>query len=243
VTRNSLSATSGRDFALDYLYVLAVIAAHLSRLAADFSLFATQEFGYICLPDEYSTGSSLMPQKKNPDVWELIRGKAGRVYAPLFALLTALKGLPTGYQRDLQEDKEPLFDAHDQTLAMLRVAAGAVAATRPNEARMREAASDPSLLATEAADYLVSKGLPFRKAHEIVGAIVRDAENRGQSWTALPLAQLRKYSSLFDDDLHGWLTVESAIARRSATGGTAPAAVAASLEYFREHLRQIEEAN
>jgi argininosuccinate lyase len=242
VTPNSLSATSARDFALDYLFALAVTASHLSRLAADFSLFATQEYACIVLPDEYSTGSSLMPQKKNPDAWELIRGKAGRVAAPLFALLTALKGLPTGYQRDLQEDKEGLFDAHDQTLAMLRVAAGAVAATRPNEARMREAAADPALLATEAAEYLVTKGIPFRQAHEIVGAIVREAEKRGQSWTAFSLAQLRKFSPAFDADVHAWLTVESALARRRLAGGTAPEAVAVSLAEFRARLNSLEEA-
>jgi len=141
--QNSLDAGSDRDFALDYLYALAVIATHLSRLSEDFVLFASQEFGFIVLPDEFSTGSSLMPQKKNPDAWELLRGKTGRVTASLHALLTTLKGLPSSYQRDLQEDKEPVFAAHDQVVAMLAVAAGAVTATRPNEARMREAASDP----------------------------------------------------------------------------------------------------
>src|SRR6202030_2559393 len=160
ITANSLDAVSDRDFALDYLFALACVATHLSRLAEDFVIFASQEFAYLILPDEYSTGSSLMPQKKNPDAWELIRGKTGRITASLLALLTTLKGLPTSYQRDLQEDKEPVFAAHDQTVAMLTIAAGAVAATRPNEARMREAASDPALLATEAAHYLVRKGAP-----------------------------------------------------------------------------------
>src|SRR6202051_4756062 len=165
ITANSLDAVSDRDFALDYLFALAVISTHLSRLAEDFVLFASQEFGYVVLPDEFSTGSSLMPQKKNPDAWELIRGKTGRVTASLHTLLTMLKGLPSSYQRDLQEDKEPVFAAHDQAIAMLTVAAGAVAATRPNEARMREAASDPALLATEAAHYLVRRGAPFPPAH------------------------------------------------------------------------------
>ena len=157
LTANSLDAVSDRDFALDYLYALAVIATHLSRLAEDFVLFASQEFGFIVLPDEYSTGSSLMPQKKNPDAWELLRGKTGRVTGALHTLLTTLKGLASSYQRDLQEDKEAVFAAHDQAIAMLTVAAGAVAATR-REARMREAASDPALLATEAAHYLVRRG-------------------------------------------------------------------------------------
>ena len=133
LTANSLDAASDRDFALDYLYALAVIATHLSRLSEDFVLFASQEFGFIVLPDEYSTGSSLMPQKKNPDAWELLRGKTGRVTASLHTLLTTLKGLPSSYQRDLQEDKEPVFAAHDQAVAMLTIAAGAVAATRPTK--------------------------------------------------------------------------------------------------------------
>ena len=241
ITPNSLGATSHRDFALDYLYALSVLAAHLSRLAADMTLFATPEFGFIVLPDEYSTGSSLMPQKKNPDCWELIRGKAGRIFAALFALLCALKGLPTGYQRDLQEDKEGLFDAHDQALAMTRVAAGAIAATDICEQRLRQAASDPALLATEVADYLVARGVPFRQAHEIVGAIVRDAENRGESWPAFSLARLKKFSPAFEDDLHAWLTVESALARHSAPGGTAPETVRAALKGCRDRWRKLEE--
>ncbi len=242
ITGNSLRATSQRDFALDYLYALSVLASHLSRLAADMTLFATPEFGFITLPDEYSTGSSLMPQKKNPDCWELIRGKAGRISAALFALLSTLKGLPTGYQRDLQEDKEGLFDAHDQALAMTRVAGGAIAATEIREGRLREAAADPALLATEMADYLVERGVPFRQAHEIVGAIVREAENRGQSWPMFSLAKLKSFSPAFEDDLHAWLTVESALARRSAPGGTAPETVRAALQACREQLRKLEEA-
>jgi argininosuccinate lyase len=240
ITTNSLSATSHRGFALDYHFALAMLATNLSRLAADFSLFATPEFGYIVLPDEYSTGSSLMPQKKNPDVWELIRGKAGRVIAALFALFTTLKGLPTGYQRDLQEDKLGLFQAHDETVSMLRMAAGAIAATGLNEVRMREAASDPGLLATEAADYLVSKGVPFRQAHEAVGAVVREAERRGHPWTMLPLAKLRQFAPEFDSDLHEWLTVEASLARRSVPGGTAPQAVRNALADARKRLAELE---
>ena len=236
ITRNSLDAVSRRDFALDYLYALAVLAIHLSRLAEDFVLFASQEFGFIVLPDEFSTGSSLMPQKKNPDAWELIRGKAGRITVALFSLFTTLKGLPTGYQRDLQEDKEPVFAAHDQALAMVRVAAGALAATRINEARLREAAADPALLATEAAHYLVRRGVPFRQAHEIVGKIVREAERRGQSWTTLPLAKLKTFSPLFDQDLYAALTVEAALELRSEPGGTAPESVRVAIAGCRERL-------
>lgn len=239
VTRNSLDSVSRRDFALDYLYALSVLAQHLSRLAEDMVLWATPEFGFIALPDEFSTGSSIMPQKKNPDGWELIRGKCGRVIAALDALLVTLKGLPTGYQRDLQEDKEPVFAAHDQTLGMLHVAAGTIAATRFNQTRLRETAADPGLLATEAADYLTERGVPFREAHEIVGKIIREAEHAGQPWTALPLEKLKSFSPAFGDDLRAALTVESALARRRAAGGTAPETVRTALAAARERLAQL----
>ena len=239
ITPNSLSAVSQRDFALDYLFALAVLAVSLSRLAMDFVLFAAPEFGFVILPDEYSTGSSLMPQKKNPDAWELIRGKAGRIIGALVSLLTTLKGLPTSYQRDLQEDKEPVFEAHDQTLAMVQVATGTVAATRINEARLREVASDPALLATEAADFLVRRGVPFRQAHEIVGQIVREAERLGESWVVMPLSKLRTFSPLFDESLHTALTVEAAVERRSVPGGTAPEVVRAAIADCRARLGAI----
>src|SRR6202035_254239 len=187
ITANSLDAVSDRDFALDYLFALTGIATHLSRLAEDFVIFASQEFAYVILPDEYSTGSSLMPQKKNPDAWELIRGKTGRITGALLGLLTTLKGLPTSYQRDLQEDKEALFAAHDQIAAMAAVAAGAIETTKFNSERLRAAASNPLLLATEAADYLVRKGVPFRQAHDSIGKILREAEKQNIPWISLPL--------------------------------------------------------
>jgi len=241
VTRNSVDSVSRRDFALDYLFALVVLAQHLSRLAEDFVLFASQEFAFITLPDEYSTGSSLMPQKKNPDAWELIRGKAGRVTAAFVSVLTTLKGLPTGYQRDLQEDKEPVFAAHDQVLAMVQVAAGAIASTKFNEHRLREAAGDPALLATEAADYLVRRGVPFRQAHEAVGQAVREAERRGQAWPLLPLARLQAFSPAFDDDFAEALTLEAALATKSVPGGTAPAQVRAAIADCKARLATIEE--
>src|ERR1700693_1517094 len=221
ITANSLDAVSDRDFALDYLFALAGISTHLSRLSEDFVLFASQEFGYVVLPDEFSTGSSLMPQKKNPDAWELIRGKTGRITGALFALFTTLKGLPTSYQRDLQEDKETLFAAHDQVADMLAVAAGAVAATKFNADRLKTAASNPALLATEAADYLVHKGIPFRQAHDIVGKVLREAEKQNISWTALPLDALKKISAAFEADFAESLSVEAALAAKKAPGGTA----------------------
>jgi argininosuccinate lyase len=236
ITANSLDAVGDRDFALDYLFALTGIATHLSRLAEDFVLFASQEFGYVVLPDEYSTGSSLMPQKKNPDAWELIRGKSGRITGALFSLLTTLKGLPTSYQRDLQEDKESLFAAHDQVAEMLLVAAGAISATRFNGDRLRAAASNPALLATEAADYLVHKGVSFRQAHDIVGKVLRQAEVRGVQWTALPLDALRAISPAFDSDLAARLTLVTALSSKKVPGGTAPDSVRAAIAALEKQL-------
>ena len=240
-THNSLDAASDRDFALDFLFALSVLATHLSRLAEDFVLFASQEFGFIILPDEYSTGSSLMPQKKNPDAWELLRGKTGRITAALHTLLTTLKGLPSSYQRDLQEDKEPVFGAYDQVNAMLGVAAGAIGATRPNEARLREAASDAALLATEAAHYLVRRGAAFRQAHEIVGQMVREGERAGKPFAELPTETLRKFSPLVGDDFHAALTLDVALAGSDVAGGTAPERVRAALDAAKERLAALEE--
>ncbi|HEY4863738.1 MAG TPA: argininosuccinate lyase, partial [Xanthobacteraceae bacterium] len=239
ITANSLDAVGDRDFALEYLFALAAMAMHLSRLAEDLILFASPEFGFIELPDEYSTGSSLMPQKKNPDAWELIRGKTGRIYGSLLALLTTCKGLPSSYQRDLQEDKEPLFTAHDHALAMTRIAAAALAATEFREARLREAAGDPALAATEVADYLVRFGVPFRDAHEIVGKVFRAADEEGKSIRDMPLERLKEFSPAFGRDLPTVLTVESALARRAVPGGTAPTAVGAALEEFKARLMKI----
>jgi argininosuccinate lyase len=240
VTSNSLDAVSDRDFALEMLFVLATLSMHLSRLAEDMILFASPEFGFVELPDEYSTGSSLMPQKKNPDAWELIRGKTGRIYGSLVSLLTTSKGLPSSYQRDLQEDKEALFSAHDQTLAATRTAAAALAATRFRESRLREAAQDPALVATEVADYLVAQGVPFREAHEIVGKVLRAADQEGKSIRDMPEARLKQFSPAFGPGLNSVLTLESALARRSVPGGTAPGAVRAALEDFSTRLAKLE---
>ena len=241
ITANSLDAVSDRDFALEALFALATLAMHLSRLAEDMVLFATPEFGFIELPDEYSTGSSLMPQKKNPDAWELIRGKTGRMYGALLSLLTTCKGLPMSYQRDLQEDKEAFFAAHDQALAMTQIAAATLGATGFHELRLREAAQDPALMATEVADYLVAQDVPFREAHEIVGKVLRAAEQDGKSIRDMPLARLREFSPAFGRELETVLTLESALARRGVAGGTAPAAVRAALEEFKARLLKLEE--
>src|SRR5215471_6041396 len=240
ITPNSLDAVSDRDFALDYLFALSGIATHLSRLAEDFVLFASQEFLYVVLPDEYSTGSSLMPQKKNPDSWELLRGKTGRITAALFSLFTTLKGLPTGYQRDLQEDKEALFVAHDQVEDMLHVASGAIAGTSFLEVRFRASVSDPALLATDAADYLVHRGVPFRQAHHLIGKILREAEKQSKPWTQLPLQDIQKVSDLFKDDFLQGLSVERAINSKSVPGGTAEQSVLSAIEDLWTKLKQKE---
>jgi len=240
ITANSLDAVSDRDFALEFLFALAAHALHLSRLSEDMILFASPEFGFLDLPDEYSTGSSLMPQKKNPDAWELIRGKTGRMYGALTTLLTTCKGLPSSYQRDLQEDKEPVFAAHDQALGMTRIAAATLAATRFREARLCEAAQDPALVATELADYLVGKGVPFREAHEIVGKVLRATEQDGKSIRELPVARLKEFSTAFGHDFAAALTLEASLARRAVPGGTAPKAVRAALDDFDTRLAVIE---
>ena len=238
ITANSLDAVSDRDFALDYLFALTGAATHLSRLAEDFVIFASQEFAYLILPDEYSTGSSLMPQKKNPDAWELIRGKTGRVTGALVGLLTTLKGLPTSYQRDLQEDKEALFAAHDQVADMLLVASGAVSTTKFNSEKLRSKAANPSLLATEAADYLVRKGIPFRQAHDLVGKLLKEAERQEKIWTELPLAELKNISPAFESDFAKVLNVGAALAAKSVPGGTAPESVRKAISDLEERLNK-----
>ena len=239
ITANSVDAVSDRDFALDYLFALAGIATHLSRLAEDFVLFASQEFSYVILPDEYSTGSSLMPQKRNPDAWELLRGKTGRIVGALLSLLTTLKGLPTSYQRDLQEDKEALSGAHDQVHEMLVIASGALATTKFNSDRLRNAAANPVLLATDAADYLVRKGVPFRQAHDLVGKVLREAERQDKSWTQLSLHDLQKISPFFEQDLLTEISVEKSIATKSVPGGTALESVGAAITDLQNRIANL----
>ncbi|HTV57846.1 MAG TPA: argininosuccinate lyase [Verrucomicrobiae bacterium] len=241
ITTNSLDAVSDRDFALEYLFALSTLAMHLSRLAEDLILWASPEFGFLILPDEYSTGSSLMPQKKNPDAWELIRGKTGRIYGALVSLLSTCKGLPSSYQRDLQEDKEALFSAHDQALAMVRVAAAALAATEFSKERLRAGAEDPGLVATEMADFLVAHGVAFREAHEITGKVLRSAENEGKSLRDLPLEKLREFSPAFTPEIAAALTLKSALSRKNVPGGTSPESVRQSLEQFQSHVTALEE--
>src|SRR3974390_2400433 len=240
ITPNSLDAVSDRDFALDYLFALSGIATHLSRLAEDFVLFASQEFSYVVLPDEYSTGSSLMPQKKNPDSWELLRGKTGRITSALFSLFTTLKGLPTSYQRDLQEDKEALFAAHDQIEDMIWVAMGAISGTKFREDRLRIAANNPELFATDAGEYLVHRGVPCRQAHDLIGKVLKEAERQGKQWTQLSLEDVQKISPLFQSDFLEGPSVEDVIANKVIPGGTATEPVRAAIAQLGQKLAQLE---
>ena len=238
VTRNSLDAVSDRDFACDALYACSLIMVHLSRLGEELVLWNHPAFGFVELPDRLATGSSMMPQKKNPDGAELMRGRAGRVVGHLVALLTVLKGLPLAYNRDLQEDKEGLFDAVDQTLASLEMAAALVRSVRFRRERMR-AACTADLLATELADYLTRKGMPFREAHRVVGRIVADAQAAGRALTDLKPEELRRYSPLFGDDAALCLDVEAAVRARRLPGGTAPESVLEAVAEARQRLRRM----
>ncbi len=236
VAPNSIDAVADRDFAADFLYAAALAGLHLARLSEQLILFSSAEFGFVTLPDAYSTGSSLMPQKKNPDTLELTRGKAGRLIGRLAGLLATLKGLPSAYDKDLQEDKEPVFDAYDTLALALPVMAGLVGALaiRPERMRAALAASGGGLYATDVADYLVEKGVPFREAHELVGRAVRRAEALGLGLDALPLAEWQAISPQFGEEVPAMFAPEAALERRGAEGGTARAALAEQVERARQ---------
>ena len=229
VSPNSLDAVSDRDALLEFLAAAAIAGMHFSRLAADLTLWATAEFGFVEFSDAFATGSSIMPQKKNPDVAELVRGKSGRLYGNLVSVLTAMKGLPLAYNSDMQEDKEPLFDSVDTLDAILAVLPPMLASLVFRTDRMRRAAAENFATATDLADYLVRKGVPFRQAHAIVGRVVRFCETEGKPLDGLGLVALRRFSPLFDDDAKDAVTVEASLRARAVTGGTAPDAVRRSL--------------
>jgi argininosuccinate lyase len=213
-----MDAVSDRDFVVEFCSSAALLAVHLSRLAEDLILWSSSEFSFIRIADAYTTGSSLMPQKKNPDVAELMRGKSGRVIGNLVALLTLLKGLPMTYNRDLQEDKERLFDTADTVRATVRLCAAMLQHTTANRAACLAAASDPALLATDLADYLVQKGLPFRQAHHAVGALVALAERLGKPLNGLTVAELQSVEKKFGADASRVFDLKAALARRHLTG-------------------------
>ncbi|MGD8322329.1 MAG: argininosuccinate lyase, partial [Gemmatimonadota bacterium] len=235
VSENSLDAVSDRDWICDLAYAGAMIGVHLSRLGEDLVLFSSTEFGFVRLSDGFSTGSSLMPQKRNPDVAELARGKSGRLVGSLSSLLTLLKGLPTGYNRDLQEDKEALFDTVDTLLLTLPAVSGAVAGAAFRPERMR-AVMDAQLLATDVADYLVRRGVPFRESHEVVGRLVRRAEEAGCSLAELEVAVFREEHSAFGDDVREVFSWPRSVDARDTDGGTSRRSVGAQLEALRARL-------
>jgi argininosuccinate lyase len=236
ISRNSVDAVSDRDFCVEFVGACSLIMVHLSRLAEEVILYSTSEFGFFELSDAVSTGSSLMPQKKNPDSMELVRGKAGRVFGQTVSLLTMLKGLPLAYNKDMQEDKEAVFDAFDTTAVCLEVSTLVLRNVKLNVDRMRAAASKGMMNATELADYLVRKGVAFREAHEIVGRIVVKAIEKDTELGELPLDELRSFSNEIQDDVFESLTLEQTLGSKSLTGGTAPQRVAEALESARNLL-------
>jgi argininosuccinate lyase len=237
-TRNSLDAVGDRDFLVEVVAALANCAVHLSRIGEELVLWSSQEFGFVQMSDAFTTGSSMMPQKKNPDMAELVRGKAGRVIGDLVSLLVMLKGLPLAYNRDLQEDKPPVFDAFDTVDACLHILAGSLAGARFDAQRMQAALREGFVDATELADYLTAKGVPFRDAHHVAGRLVRSALAQGKTLPELALDELRRESPLFEDDVYLALAPETAVERRGLLGGPARARVQAELDALRARLLQ-----
>ncbi|MCH2539841.1 MAG: argininosuccinate lyase [Anaerolineales bacterium] len=237
VSQNSLDAVSDRDFAADFLFSAAMIGIHLSRLSEQLILFTSAEFEFVELDDAYATGSSLLPQKKNPDTLELTRGKSGRLIGNLTGLLATLKGLPSAYDKDLQEDKEPLFDADDTVELALQVMSGVVSTMQLRPEKMA-ARIVPTLFSTDLADYLVERNVPFREAHEIVGKVVRHAEERGMSIDELSLTELQTFSTYFTKNVIEVFDVKTALMRRTLEGGTAPNALLQQLRLARSSISQ-----
>jgi argininosuccinate lyase len=232
VTQNSIDAVSDRDFVADFLYSLAMIGIHLSRLSEDLIIWSTSEFGFVEFSDSFATGSSLMPQKKNPDMAELTRGKSGRLIGNLVALLTMLKGLPSAYNRDLQEDKEALFDSVDTVRSALELFSAMLLELTINRERMESSANDPQLLTTDLAEYLVGKGIPFREAHAIVGKLAAS----GKRLNALSNEEFRAASDAFGEDVREVFDVRKALGRRSATGSPSPENISRQIARWRELL-------
>ncbi len=235
-TANSMDATSDRDFAIEFVQALSFVALHLSRWAEEFILFATTEFGFVKLPEEYSTGSSAMPQKKNPDALELIRGKAGKVFADVTALFIGMKGLPLAYNKDLQETQPPVFAAAQQVSSMVRVATGFMATVEFNFERMQQAATTGFMNAQAAAAYLVQQGVPFRRAHEFVGRAVRLCVEQGCELEQLSKDNYALCGIDADEHFYNALTLENVLAIHNVQGGTAPARVQEALQTSKERL-------
>ena len=239
ISPNSIDAVSDRDFILDYESAASLCMMHLSRLAEEFTIWSSQEFGFITIDDAYATGSSIMPQKKNPDVAELARGKTGRVYGGLTAMLVTMKALPLSYNRDLQEDKENLFDIVDTILSTVDVFSGMVKTTSINRENIERSLKRGYILATDLADYLVKKGEPFRSAHGIVASLISHIEGKGLSLDEIDVDEYRKFSPLFEADVLS-IDIESSLAARNAPGGTAPSRVKKALSRAKKILEQYQ---
>jgi argininosuccinate lyase len=241
ISQNSIDATGDRDFVAETLFSCAMMAAHCSRIAEDMIIYGSSEFGFVRFGDGFSTGSSMMPQKRNPDVFELARGSGARVLGDLVSLMATIKGLPSGYSKDLQDDKRTLFDAVDTMLLVLPAMAGAIAELRFDRARMRSAVSS-GMMATDLADYLVRKGATFREAHAAVGTLVRAAEEENVELDALTIDRIRTAHPLFSDDARLALSAEGSIGAREVDGGTGPGAVARQIEQAKSSLRPADPA-
>jgi len=241
ISQNSIDAVGDRDFIAELLFSVAMIATHVSRLAEDLIIYGSSEFGFVQFGDAFTTGSSMMPQKRNPDALELARGTGARAIGDLSTLLATLKGLPSGYNKDLQDDKRVLFDAVDTILLVLPAVAGALQETRFNVKRMRAALSS-SMMATDLADYLVEKGATFREAHAAIGSLIRESEKEGCELDALPLSSFKAAHAHFGDDVLDWLEPSRSVARRDVPGGTGPTAVGAQLRAARESLWPVADA-
>jgi argininosuccinate lyase len=241
LSQNSIDAVGDRDFVAELLFAVAMMATHLSRLGEDLIIYGSSEFGFVQFGDAFTTGSSMMPQKRNPDALELARGSGARAIGDLSTLLSTLKGLPSGYNKDLQDDKRVLFDAVDTALLVLPAVAGALQEIRFNAKRMRAALSS-SMMATDLADYLVEKGATFREAHSAIGSLILESERDGCDLDGLPLASFKAAHPLFGDDALDWLEPSRSVARRDVPGGTGPGAVKAQLRSAREALWPVGEA-
>ncbi len=241
ITKNSMDAVSDRDFVAEFVFDASLLMMHMSRFCEDLIIWSSGEFGFVEISDSFTTGSSIMPQKKNPDVAELIRGKAGRVYGNLVSLLTVMKSLPMSYNRDMQEDKEPLFDTVDTVKGCLHILSEMVKNLKFNRERMLEAAAGSFSTATDVADYLVMKGVPFRESHGIVGRLVGYCIEKNKELSALSIEEFRKFYSGFDEDIYQCLTAEASVNSRISYGGTAKKAVLKRIEEIEKELRMKNE--
>ncbi|MFB0532673.1 MAG: argininosuccinate lyase, partial [Desulfatiglandales bacterium] len=237
ITANSMDAVSDRDYVLEFIFTSALLMMHLSRLCEELIIWSTQEFDFIEISDAFATGSSIMPQKKNPDIPELIRGKTGRVYGNLISLLTTMKGLPLTYNKDMQEDKEPLFDTVDTVKKSLIIFSRLLKEIDFKEENIKEAIEKGYLVATDLADYLVSKGMTFRKAHHLVGDMILSAKKEKRELHELDLTEMKRFSTLIERDVYGWLDPVSCVNRRNIAGGTGPEMVKKALSKAKEELK------